>query len=197
MFIFYYIISGRKVGGCFLQYINYNTPLRKDMEKKFITDELIKVANALDEMGLTIEANSIDKIARKVISQTTMPEPEGDYAKDIQTYKKLLLENTDQSIVRDFSVKVLKSNYLTPEQKMAWSAQTERINKLSKLSPEKRSEINEVLYKKVKNHGLEDSDIDIDEFEKRWKKSQLNKDLNSPSLDTYNMLRAKFKNSNA
>ena len=167
------------------------------MEKKFITDELIKVANALDEMGLTIEANSIDKIARKVISQTTMPEPEGDYAKDIQTYKKLLLENTDQSIVRDFSVKVLKSNYLTPEQKMAWSAQTERINKLSKLSPEKRSEINEVLYKKVKNHGLEDSDIDIDEFEKRWKKSQLNKDLNSPSLDTYNMLRAKFKNSNA
>jgi len=184
-----------KVGGCFLQYINYNTPLRKDMEKKFITDELIKVANALDEMGLTKEANSLDKIARKVISQTTAPEPEGDYAKDIQTYKKLLLENTDQTIARDFSVKVLKSDLLTAEQEIAWSAQTERINTLSKLSPEVRSQINEELYKKVKNHGLEDSDIDIDEFERRWEKSQLGKKQNSPSLDTYNMLRAKFKDS--
>jgi hypothetical protein len=163
------------------------------MEKKFITDELIKVANALDEMGLTIEANSIDKIARKVISQTTVPEPEGDYAKDIQTYKKLLLENTDQTIARDFSVKVLDSGNLSNEQKMAWSAQTERINTLSKLSPEVRSQINEELYKKVKNHGLEDSDIDFDEFERRWEKSQLGKKQNSPSLDTYNMLRAKFE----
>ena len=41
-----------KVCGCFLQYINNNTPLRKDMERKFIIDELIRVANVLDEMGL-------------------------------------------------------------------------------------------------------------------------------------------------
>ncbi len=164
------------------------------MEKKFITNELIKVANALDEMGLTKEANNIDKIARKVISQTTAPEPEGDYAKDIQTYKKLLLENADdQTIARDFSVKVLESGNLSNEQKMAWSAQTERINTLSKLSPEVRSQINEELYKKVKKHGLEDSDIDFDEFERRWEKSQLGKKQNSPSLDTYNMLRAKFE----
>jgi hypothetical protein len=54
------------------------------MERKFITNELIKVANALDEMGLTKEANSLDKIARKiVVSETKL----GGYANDINAYK--------------------------------------------------------------------------------------------------------------
>jgi len=37
------------------------------MEKRFIADELIKVANVLDDMGLTKEANSVDRIARKIV----------------------------------------------------------------------------------------------------------------------------------
>jgi hypothetical protein len=37
------------------------------MKRKFITNELIKVANSLDEMGLNKEANSLDKIAQKIV----------------------------------------------------------------------------------------------------------------------------------
>jgi hypothetical protein len=78
------------------------------MERKFITDELIKVANALDEMGLNKEANSLDKIARKIVVsenpsiysrnyikfQSTggpekMSQRTGRYADDIANYKRL------------------------------------------------------------------------------------------------------------
>ena len=74
-----------------MQYINNNTPLRKNMERKFITDELIKVANALDEMGLNKEANSLDKIARKiVVSKADHYELPATYKEDIEHYKYLI-----------------------------------------------------------------------------------------------------------
>ena len=73
------------------------------MERKFITNELIKVANALDEMGLNKEANSLDKIARKIVVSENpsgwdinnserakyVSERTGKYSLDIERYKSL------------------------------------------------------------------------------------------------------------
>ena len=64
------------------------------MNKRLLS-ELVKVANSLDVMGFKREANSLDKIARKIVSQdatTSEPVPTGIYKDDIGTYKTLLFQ---------------------------------------------------------------------------------------------------------
>ena len=117
-----------KVCGCFLQYINNNTPLRKDMERKFIIDELIRVANVLDEMGLVKEANNLDKIARKIVVSENpsmysrkyikfestggpekMSQRTGRYADDIANYKRLYYAaNNDDDDKKDIDKELLQ-----------------------------------------------------------------------------------------
>jgi hypothetical protein len=162
---------------------------------KDLASEIIKVANSLDALGFVKEANSLDNIARKVISQIAIPEPTGKYAEDIQTFKSLLYDKypNNGSIAMQFSTKVL--NNLTPQEKKAWSAQTERIISLQKMSEKERSKINELLYNKVQKYDLDKPSIDENEFEKNWTKSNLSKNLNSPSFDTYNILKSRFRNS--
>ena len=184
---------GRKVGICFLQYIDINKPLRKDMEKRFIADELIRVANVLDEMGLTKEANSIDKIARKVISQNTVPESAGDYAKDIQTYKELLhADLNNRGPAEEFHTKVISKGYLTLKQQLSFGAQVERLIQMSKFDENERLQLNKTIYDLVKKYNLDDPNINEAEFEKRWTESKLNKQV-PYVLSTYNILRAKLR----
>jgi len=82
---------------------------------KNLASEIIRIANSLDVMGFVKEANSLDKIARKVISEdASIPEPENDYTKDIQTYKRLVFEDATNTKRADkFALKVYKSGYLT------------------------------------------------------------------------------------
>lgn len=40
---------------------------------KNLVNELVKVANSLDNMGLNKEANSLDKIARKIVVSANPP----------------------------------------------------------------------------------------------------------------------------
>jgi hypothetical protein len=99
------------------------------MEIKFITDKLIKVANALDEMGLNKEANSLDKIARKIVVSANpfmnnrnyvkfkstggpekMSQRTGIYANDIENYKRLYIAaNYDDDGKKDIDKELLQS----------------------------------------------------------------------------------------
>ena len=161
--------------------------------KKDLIIQLVKVANNLDEMGFSKEANRLDKIARKVISLVAVPKPEYDYTKDIQTYKKLLYENPNNNKpAQEFLNKVNQANYLTTQQTMTFNAQVERLIHLSKLPEDQRSEINEKIYKTVKNYDLDKPDIDETTFEKNWTNSKLNK-VPGPGLDTYNILKSRFR----
>jgi hypothetical protein len=163
---------------------------------KDLASEIIKVANSLDALGFVKEANSLDNIARKVISQVAVPEPARDYTKDILTYKKLLYQDIDNPTpAKEFLRKVMDKNYLSPQQSFAFSAQTERLGKMRKMTEENRSKVNELLYNKVQKYDLDKPNISETDFEKNWEKTKLTKkDLNSPSLGTYNILRARFRN---
>ena len=164
---------------------------------KDLASQIIRVANSLDIMGLVKEANSLDNIARKVISQdTTIPEPEGDYTKDILTYKKLLYADIkDPKPAQEFLRKVNDAKYLTSQQAIAFNAQAERLIGLSKLSENDRSTVNELLYNTTRKYKLDDPKIDETEFEKNWAKSKMQKEY-GPALNTYNILKSRFKTPN-
>ena len=70
---------------------------------KDLVNELVKVANSLDNMGLAKEANSLDKIARKIVvsdnrilydvssedAAKKLEQRTGKYSSDIWRYKSL------------------------------------------------------------------------------------------------------------
>lgn len=72
------------------------------MNKKVIARGLIKLANTLDNMNLIVEANIVDRVAKKIVVSAnpkypSMNEdvarrkmPTGDYTSDIITYKSLI-----------------------------------------------------------------------------------------------------------
>jgi hypothetical protein len=72
------------------------------MDKKEIASGLLKIANTLDNMGLIVEANNLDKIAKKIVvsknpevnllslGQALSIPVTGNYKEDIVNYKKLL-----------------------------------------------------------------------------------------------------------
>jgi hypothetical protein len=113
------------------------------MEKRFIADELIKVANVLDEMGLTKEANSVDRIARKIIvsendSLSEIPDEsvaksfekrDGDYRTDIWRYKSLYSAGYKQEATNLYNsvVNAWFNNPYNDLQKKKFKLQAERI----------------------------------------------------------------------
>ena len=161
---------------------------------KDLASEIIRIANSLDVMGFVKEANSLDNIARKVISQdASIPEPEGDYTKDIQTYKQLLYKDINNPTpALEFKRKVHEANYLTNQQAIAFDAQVERLIGLSKMSEDDRSEVNELLYNTTRKYKLDDPAIGETDFEKNWAKSKMKKEY-GPALNTYNILNARFR----
>lgn len=164
---------------------------------KDLASEIIRIANSLDVMGFVKEANSLDKIARKVISQdATIPEPENDYTKDIQTYKKLVFEDATNTKRADkFATKVYQSGYLTEAQKKAFTAQKERIIGMYNAVKGDRGQydkINKDLYDTMFKNKLDEQGISTEEFENRWQKSKLNK-TTRPQLETYNILKSRFQ----
>ncbi len=157
---------------CFLQYININKPLRKDMERKFITNELIKVANALDEMGLTKEANSLDKIARKIVVSENdslykveneseakrLEQRTGKYRVDIWRYKSLYYYGYKQQASNLYNsvVNAWFNNPYSDLQKKQFNLQAERIRAdidrdvkeiNEKVNEERRLSLNDYLVK--------------------------------------------------
>lgn len=94
---------------------------------KNLVSELVKVANSLDNMGLNKEANSLDKIARKIV--VSQFESTGDYTKDIQQYKASFLAGELQTATNLFN-SVMKSKVYSNEQKVAFRDQAEGIRSL-------------------------------------------------------------------
>jgi hypothetical protein len=180
--------------------------------KKDLVEELIKVANNLDVMGLCKEANSLDKIASKVVLSANpvvrdVSKPfdrTGTYAIDIQNYKSLFnsayydrgkrvskpypkilkyATNLYNSVVND-----PRSPY-TKQQKEAFKQQAARI----------RSDIENDNVDVNKNDGiLINENDDIKEFSLndllvRNKITDYNGKL-LPSIKTRKQLRALFSN---
>jgi hypothetical protein len=112
------------------------------MEKRFIADELVKVANVLDEMGLTKEANSVDRIARIVVSENTsgytindseyaarVSKRTGEYSDDIIRYKSLYSAGYKQEASNLYNsvVNAWFNNPYSDLQKKKFKLQAERI----------------------------------------------------------------------
>ena len=91
---------------------------------KNLVSELVKVANSLDNMGLSKEANSLDKIARKIVVSKVISG--GDYKTDIEFYKQLFLDQNLQNATDLFN-SVMKNKVYTNEQKGAFRDQAEGI----------------------------------------------------------------------
>jgi hypothetical protein len=162
------------------------------MNKRLVS-ELVKVANSLDVMGFNKEANSLDRIARKILSEdTTEPTPTGVYKDDIGTYKKLLLEDDDAVGADKFleAVKLLSNSY-DEKTLVAFEAQAKRLKSMVGLDEQERNKSNEDIYKLIHKNKLEDKEIDENEFQSRWDNSKL--DMNNEQVkNTYDLLKAKF-----
>jgi hypothetical protein len=165
------------------------------MNKRLVS-ELVKVANSLDVMGFNREANSLDRIARKILSQdtttTTEPTPTGVYKDDISTYKKLLFEDDNVDGADKFleAVKQLSNSY-DEKTLVAFEAQAKRLKSMVDFSEEDRNKSNEDIYKLIHKNKLEDKEIDENEFQSRWDSSKL--DMNNEQVkNTYDLLKAKF-----
>jgi len=91
---------------------------------KNLVSELVKVANSLDNMGLSKEAKSLDKIARKIVAEKY--QSSSDYKTDIEGYKSLFLNRRLQDATDLFN-SVMKDKNYTNEQKGAFSDQAEGI----------------------------------------------------------------------
>lgn len=142
------------------------------MEKRFIADELIKVANVLDEMGLTKEANSVDRIARKIIVSENpsgwdinnsedakyVSERTGIYYKDIERYKSLYSAGYKQEASNLYNsvVNAWFNNPYSDLQKKKFKLQAERIRSdidsgivdiNNQVDNEAKFSLNEYLYK--------------------------------------------------
>jgi hypothetical protein len=165
------------------------------MNKRLVS-ELVKVANSLDVMGFNREANSLDRIARKILSEdtttTTEPTPTGVYKDDISTYKKLLFEDSNVEGADKFleAVKLLSNSY-DEKTLVAFEAQAKRLKSMVGLDEEERNKSNEDIYKLIHKNKLEDKEIDENEFQSRWDSSKL--DMNNEQVkNTYDLLKAKF-----
>ena len=164
------------------------------MNKRLLS-ELVKVANSLDVMGFKREASSLDKIARKRVSQeSTTPEPipTGVYKEDIGTYKKLLFEDSNVEGADKFleAVKLLTDKY-DEKTLVAFEAQANRLKSMVDFSEEDRNKSNEDIYKLIHKNKLDEDGIQETEFESRWDRSGLDKQ-NEQAKNTYDTLRAKF-----
>lgn len=106
------------------------------MSKYSVVSELVKIANTLDESGFIKEANTIDKLAKKIVTSSV---DAATYQKDIENYRKLINDAhnaTDPKIKKQFLQQatnqyngVLNSMWsrYDPQQKQAFRAQTNRI----------------------------------------------------------------------
>ena len=165
------------------------------MNKRLLS-ELVKVANSLDVMGFKREASSLDKIARKIVSQDTTtptePAPTGVYKDDIGTYKKLLFEDNNVEGADKFleAVKLLTDKY-DEKTLVAFEAQANRLKSMVDFSEEDRNKSNEDIYKLIHKNKLDEEGIEETDFESRWDSSGLDKQ-NEQVKNTYDLLRAKF-----
>ena len=106
---------------------------------KDLASKLIKIANSLDDIGYFNEANSLTKIAKKVVlSYSTFPS--GDYKKDIDNYKEIIIKFQE---LQDSGNYFEKSN-------VAQSA-TIFLNMIKETYPEQQKEVFLLQAKNIRN----------------------------------------------
>ncbi len=132
--------------------------------------QLVKVANNLDEMGFSKEANRLDKIASKIVVSIA---PTGNYQKDIEQFKALYLAGkSDDANTLLFSV--LDSKDYNKEQKEAFRHQTSSIEtaKFFEFDVEKANDKLSQLLKKSNfqfdTDGTLNSATNINDFTNFW-----------------------------
>lgn len=148
------------------------------MNKDLIT-QLVKVANNLDEMGFSEEANSLDKIASKVVLSANPVvrdlskgiERTGNYATDIQNYKSLFnsaFYNGDERVSKPYPKMLQYATNLynsvvndprspyTKQQKEAFKQQAARI-RLNIENNQEDVNANDGIIEGEKKYSLNDS----------------------------------------
>lgn len=186
--------------------------------KKEILDELIKVANSLDAIGLYKEASNVDRIAdvkhtpgTQVTQKDSGNEISGSFEDHIKNYKAYVKADDETGAINYFNA--FQRGTFSPAQKDFFRTQATRIRSIYGFGEFKgnygnnnidQSQVDNYLRK----YMLLDPKINKTEFDKRWKNMMLefmyirnqsgsmNKDDKAWFLQmtlTYNMLTQKFK----
>jgi hypothetical protein len=167
------------------------------MERKFITNELIKVANALDEMGYLREASRLDKIAQTMAppvsfetqqdaynmvgapTPTNTPAPvtngtqaTGQNAANDKYVKdintyKNLLQQGKQKEAQYFLEQVVNS-YQDQQQRNAFSGQAAKIfDQINYQLRNQDSMSDDEIYNLLQKYGINDA-ADLADLNKKW-----------------------------
>ena len=139
---------------------------------KDLVNELVKVANSLDNMGLAKEANSLDKIARKIVvsdnrilydvssedAAKKLEQRTGKYSSDIWRYKSLYSAGYKQQASNLYNsvVNAWFNNPYSNTEKKLFKLQAERIRSdynaeyidiNNQVTKGKKQSLNEYLFK--------------------------------------------------
>ena len=152
---------------------------------KNLVSELVKVANSLDNMGLSKEANSLDKIARKIV--VSKVESGSDYRTDIENYKAFFKNNQLQDATDLFN-SVMKNGNYSNEQKDAFRKQAKaiRLRHYEGADPESGDEYLTKLLNDggftILQPGVLHSFTDLKEFTDYWMTSIVPKFSDNPRI---------------
>ena len=150
---------------------------------KNLVSELVKVANSLDNMGLSKEANSLDKIARKIVVSNTYRIT--NYKDDMDWYKTYFIASTNYSDENERAgakqratdvynaVMSDRTGIYSDAQKEAFKDQANAIRSLAYGNFD-NEEANDLLVKYLAlsgftiSNGVIDGNTDIKEFTDYW-----------------------------
>jgi hypothetical protein len=166
------------------------------MNKRLVS-ELVKVANSLDVMGFNKEANSLDRIARKILSEdttkTTDPTPTGVYKDDINTYKNLLQQKKYKEA--EYFLKQVANSYQDQQQRDAFVSQAAKIDDQylnQKINEDNMSD--DEIYNLLQKYGINDA-ADLADLNKKWNVMMTNlKNENLLSKNKKRLLRFTYRN---
>jgi len=169
--------------------------------KKEILDEMIKVASALDALGLYKEASNVDRVAQQ-----------NNFVKLIQTYKQFV-EKKDVQGASDYYISVLPN--LVGAQKQSFIDQAMRIrldNGFGEYADKNkyRTIPQDQLNNLINNYGLNNPKLTKNQFDALWEQmvtatgNRIWSSDRTPLRDnlgfkrqiqlTYNLMTAKFRN---
>jgi hypothetical protein len=140
---------------------------------KDLASQIIRVANSLDIMGFVKEANSLDKIARKIVVSYYYS-PTGNYKEDIENYKSIISDYQTEKYAANKKKIAQDATKFINSVKMYGDYDLETTKAFLEQAKNIRNEIyggldgtklNNKLFMLLKKHGIVDNEnnVNVDE----------------------------------
>lgn len=177
---------------------------------KDLANEIIKVANSLDELGFVKEANSLDKIAKKIVVSYYYS-PTGNYKDDIENYKSIISDFQTEEYAANKKIIARDATKFLNSVKMYGDYDLETTKAFLEQAKNIRNEIyggldgtklNDKLFMLLKKHGIIDNDFDEFTLSDIWNSKIApefdlqNSNENRWLASKYNILLEKIKRKN-